>query len=245
MKDEEVEERKENGRHERKSNEAVMLLKKFKHDEDEKFCVMIPSKAWGKGVGSVGEEEGTVGKVWDTTGTEDEVVDDGEADDGDADDGVADSADDEDTIDWGFGSLFHQDWWDSSPYHEGEEKTGADFRKRLLGMPPQTVNSITKNGIRITAHRNRLPARRFVSCEFRESTTLSRLWWGLVEEGLCVVVGAEMSNTDGWGEGGGVNMEILFFFLQYRDVIRIVWIVRNERECKRSVMECSRYDEES
>jgi len=45
MKVEEVEERKENGRHERKSIEAVILLKKFKHDEVVKFCVIIPSKA--------------------------------------------------------------------------------------------------------------------------------------------------------------------------------------------------------
>jgi hypothetical protein len=45
MKVEEVEERKENGRHERKFSEAVMLLKKFKHDEVVKFCVMIPSNA--------------------------------------------------------------------------------------------------------------------------------------------------------------------------------------------------------
>lgn len=45
MKVEEVEERKENGRHERNSIAEVMLLKKFKHDEVEKFCVMIASKA--------------------------------------------------------------------------------------------------------------------------------------------------------------------------------------------------------
>jgi hypothetical protein len=45
MKVDEVEERKENGRHERNSIEAVILLKKFKHVEDEKFCVMIPLKA--------------------------------------------------------------------------------------------------------------------------------------------------------------------------------------------------------
>lgn len=45
MKVEEVEERNENGRHERKSIEAVILLKKFKHVELVKFCVIIPSKA--------------------------------------------------------------------------------------------------------------------------------------------------------------------------------------------------------
>ena len=45
IKVDEVEERKENGRHARKSIEAVILLKKFRHVEDEKFCVMIPSKA--------------------------------------------------------------------------------------------------------------------------------------------------------------------------------------------------------
>jgi len=79
MKVEEVEERKENGRHERKSIEAVMLLKKFKHDDVVKFCAMIPSKAWGKGFGIDGGEEGMVGKIWDGTGTDDEVVDIGEA----------------------------------------------------------------------------------------------------------------------------------------------------------------------
>ena len=137
MKVDEVEERKENGRHERKSIEEVMLLKKFKHDEVEKFCVMIPSKAWGNGVGSTGGEVGTVGKIWDSTGTDDEDVDVGEAD----------NVEDEDTIDWGFGSLFHFDWWESSPYHL---KIGVDFRIRLVGYPPYTVNAITMNGIRIT-----------------------------------------------------------------------------------------------
>jgi hypothetical protein len=45
MKVEEVEKRKENGRHSRKAVEAVMLLKKFRHDVLEKFCVKTPSKA--------------------------------------------------------------------------------------------------------------------------------------------------------------------------------------------------------
>jgi hypothetical protein len=45
IKTEEVEYRKENGRHWRKFVEPVMLLKKFKHDELEKFCVMMESKA--------------------------------------------------------------------------------------------------------------------------------------------------------------------------------------------------------
>ena len=205
MKVEEVDKRKESGRHGRKSVEAVMLLKKFKHNELEKFCVMIPSKAWGKGVGSVGAVEGTAGRVWDVTGTDDEVVDDGEADDG-----GADNVDDEDVEDWGLGCLFHLERRESSPYHEGGEKTtGADFRTRLVENPPHTVNAITMNGIRITAHRNRLPARRFfVSCEFpRESQDFS----SLVED-LCSI-GAETSNPsvlDGWGEGGGVNMTGFF-----------------------------------
>lgn len=161
MKVEEVEERKENGRHERKFIEAVMLLKKFKHDELVKFCVMIPSKAWGKGVGTDGEE-GMVGKIW---GTDDEVVEVGEVDD----------ADEGGKVVWGFGSLFHFDWSEPSSYHEGWEKTGADFRIRLVGKPLYKVNAITMNGTRITAHRNRLPVRRFVSSEFRESQNFSRL----------------------------------------------------------------------
>lgn len=70
MKVEEVEKRKENGRHWRKLNELVMLLKKLRHDELEKFCVKIESNAWGKGVGSGGGEVGMVGKSWDTTGTD-------------------------------------------------------------------------------------------------------------------------------------------------------------------------------
>jgi hypothetical protein len=45
MKVEEVGKRKENGRHSRKSGEAVMFMRKFKHDRDEKFCVKVPSKA--------------------------------------------------------------------------------------------------------------------------------------------------------------------------------------------------------
>lgn len=165
MKVVDVEDRKEKGRHERKPIEAVMLLKKFKHDELVKFCVMIPSKAWGKGVGIVGGLEGMVGKTWDATGTDDEVVDVDEAEDGE----------ETDTVVWGFGSLFHLDWWESSPYHEGGEKTGADFRTRLAGKPPYTVNAITMNGTKTTAHKNRLPVRRFVSSEFRESQNFSKL----------------------------------------------------------------------
>ena len=195
MKVEEVEERKENGRHERNSNEAVMLLKKFKHDEVVKFWVIIPSKAWGKGVGSTGEE-GTVGKVWEGTDPDDEEVDVGGADN--------DDDDDDDTIEWESDFLFHLDWWEFSPYHAGEEKTtGADFRTKLVGNPPYTVNAIRMNGTRITAHRYRLPARRFVSCG--EFLGISRLL--VSEEGSRK--GAEIWNPlvpDGWGEGGGVNM---------------------------------------
>jgi len=39
-----------------------------------------------------------------------------------------------------------------------------------------TVNVITMSGTRITAHRNRLPVRRFVSSKFRESQEFSKLW---------------------------------------------------------------------
>ena len=70
------------------------------------------------------------------------------------------------------------------------KKTGADFRTRLVGNPPNTVNAITMNGIRTTAHRNRLPVRRFVSSEFRESQIFSRLWSSV--EGS--VIGTEMLN---------------------------------------------------
>ena len=213
MKVDEVEERKEKGRHERNSIEAVMLLKKFKHDEVVKFWVKIPSKAWGKGVGSTGGEEGTEGKIWvddddDDAGPEDVDVDVGGADNDDDDDD-----EEEDTIEWEFGPLFHLDWWEFfNPYHEGEEEKTlvADFRRKLVGNPPPqyTVNAIRMKGTRITAHRNRLPARRFVSCcEFQED--VSSLVFSVEGSPHNTGAGTEISKPlvpDGWGEGGGVNM---------------------------------------
>jgi hypothetical protein len=127
-----------------------MLLKKFKHDEDVKFCVMIESKAWGKVDGSGGGDEGMVGKTWDTTGTDDEAVDDGSASGAEA-------------VDWGLGSLFHFDW---SPCHDRGEDARDDFCTRLVEKPLYTVNAITKNGAMITAHKIRLPVRRFVWPKF-------------------------------------------------------------------------------
>jgi len=183
-----------------------MLLKKFKHDEVEKFCVMMESKAWGKGVGTIGED-GTVGKTWDAAGTDDEVA--GVGADGDDGDGAI-----EDVGTWG--SLFQFDWSEINPCHErGEEAEDTS----LVEKRPYTVNAITMNGTRIAVHRNRLPVLRFVWSEFRELQTL---------EG--VGIGAEVLNpsvVDGWGEGGGVNI-----ILAVSNECRI----GNECACKMSVV---------
>jgi hypothetical protein len=222
MKFEEVEERKAKERHKRKLLEAVMLLKKFKHEELEKFCVMIPSKAWGKGVGIEGIVEGIVGKIWDAIGIDDEVADVGadNADDGEEtdDDGEETTDDDDDEEVWGVGTLFHLDWWESSRYHDE-----GNFCTRLVGKSLYTVNAITMNGTRTTAHRNRLPVRRFVSYEFRE---LSRLWDSIEWMG----VGKGMWNPsvlDDWGEGGGENMRGLIHVVRveynkFDDLARLV-----------------------
>jgi len=106
-----------------------MLVKKFRQDGLEKFCVKIPSKAWGKGVGSGGEEEGMVGKTWDAAGTNDEVVDVG-VDDPDEINGEVGDA-----VAWGSGSLFHLDWLETNPCHEGGGEPRDDVCTRLVEKP--------------------------------------------------------------------------------------------------------------
>ena len=159
-----------------------MLLKKFKHDELLKFCVMIESKAWGKAGGSDGGEEGIVGNDWDA-----------------ADEAVGIGADDDDVVAWGSGSLFHFEWSEINPCHERrEEEAKGDFCTSLVEKPPYTVNAIRMNGIRITAHRKHLPVRCFVCSEFRSSVG-------------GIGMGTELLNPsvlDGWGEGGGVNITL-------------------------------------
>jgi hypothetical protein len=52
---------RENGRQDRKDGSLVMLVKKLEHETVVKFWDRSESKAWGKGVGRVGGEEGIVG----------------------------------------------------------------------------------------------------------------------------------------------------------------------------------------
>lgn len=169
-----------------------MLLKKFKQDEVEKFCVMIESKAWGKDDGSGGGDEGMVGKAWDAAGTDDEAAEvDSEG-----------AASDGEPVAWGIGSLFHFDWSEISPYHEGGEDARDDCCTILVERPLHTVNAITMNGAKITAHKIRLPVRCFEWPKF----------WELRSSVGGMGIGAEMLNPsvpDGRGEGGGVNITLI------------------------------------
>ena len=68
----EVSSRSEKGLHDLKGWALIMFVKKFIHETVEKFFAMTPSKDWGKGVGSAGAVEGTVGTA-EEVGSEDEV----------------------------------------------------------------------------------------------------------------------------------------------------------------------------
>lgn len=169
-----------------------MLLKKFKHDEVVKFCVMIESKAWGKDDGSGGGDEGMVGKGWETTGTDDDAVDDGSND----------AASDVETVAWGIGSLFHFIWSEISPCRARGDDARDDLCTSLVEKPLYTVNAITMNVAKITAHKIRLPVRCFVWPRF----------WELRSSVGGMGIGDEMLNPsvlDGRGEGGGVNITLI------------------------------------
>lgn len=58
----------ENGRQDLKGTVLVMFWKKLKHETLEKFCPRDWSHGCGKGVGSTGGEEGTVGSGWAVPG---------------------------------------------------------------------------------------------------------------------------------------------------------------------------------
>lgn len=59
----EVSARRENGRQERKGEVLVMFTKKFWQLPEEKFWPMSESNACGKGLGTSGGVDGTVGRL--------------------------------------------------------------------------------------------------------------------------------------------------------------------------------------
>jgi len=189
---EELSNSKDSGRQVRKDAAFVMLPKKLKHEILEKFCVRLPSKGWGKGVGSPGGLEGMVG-----TGALAVVVGDGLTLDAEVDVEVANaSCRGSRTPCRSCGVQLRTC---EANFSHGTVPGASVKISNAIGCTRYRVEAVMrtrKNGTSITNHLVLRPIRRFTS------TAGKPLWVPASRTGVCGL----SSLILGRGDGGGVNI---------------------------------------